>query len=215
MKTPLLALVVATVFVAGGCDRREKPENQPELQPAATADAAAASAAAPSGADTAAVETPPSDTGTTTPQPADAKPDDAVALGLLAAVNEHEIAAAKQAKEKGVSGAVLDYANMMEKDHTANLAKSRTLGTVGDTPAIQALKTQGADELRTLGQGSGTDYSRAYMAAMVKGHQDALNLIDGEMMPAATSDAVKQHLTETRKAVETHLAQAKEISAAP
>lgn len=212
MKTPLLALVVATVFVAGGCDRRETPENQPEPQPAATADAAAASAAAPSGADTTAAETPPSDTGTMTPQ-AGAKPDDGVALGLLAAVNEHEIAAAKQAKEKNVSGAVLDYANMMEKDHAANLAKTRTLGTVGDTPAIQALKTQGEDELRTLGQGSGTDYSRAYMVAMVKGHQDALDLIDNEMMPAATSDTVKQHLTETRKAVETHLAKAREISA--
>lgn len=214
MKTSLIALGLLAIAVATSCDRREMAENQPSPQPSDTADAAAARDAAPSGAQTAPATAPttPADTAPDA-MAADARPDDGVALGWLAAVDEHEIAAAKQAKEKGVTGEVRDYADMMETQHGENLEQTKALGTPGDTPEIQAMKTKGEADLRTLGQGSGADYARAYIKAMVDGHQEALGLIDDKMLPAASSEAVKAHLSKTRAAVETHLAKAKEIAA--
>jgi predicted outer membrane protein len=138
---------------------------------------------------------------------------DGYALGLLATLDENEIAAARQAQGKKVGGAVLDYAKMMERDHGMNLDKTRTLGPSMDDPDMAAMKAKGERELQTLDAESGAAYEKAYITAMVNGHQEALDAIDGKMMPAATRDDVKQHLADTRKAVETHLAKAKEIAA--
>jgi putative membrane protein len=138
---------------------------------------------------------------------------DSLALGLLAAINEQEIAAAKQAKSKNVSGPVLDYAQTMQKEHGENLAKTTTLGPLSNDSAVQAQKAKGAGELMTLGLSSGKAYANAYMEAMVKGHAEALDMIDNKMLPAATSASVKQHLTETRAHVANHLVAAKEITA--
>ncbi|MET4728003.1 putative membrane protein [Lysobacter enzymogenes] len=139
---------------------------------------------------------------------------DSLALGLLAAINEHEIAAAKQAKSKKVSGKVLDYAQRMQKEHSENLAKTKSLGPLGNDSAVQAQKAKGARELMTLGMSKGSAYAKAYIEAMVQGHAEALETIDTKLLPAATSAPVKQHLTDTRAHVASHLAAAKEIAAA-
>lgn len=144
---------------------------------------------------------------------ADASHADGYALGLLATLDQNEIAAARQAQDKHVSGDVLAFAKMMEHDHGENLAKTQALGPSMDDPDMAAMKAKGAQELQTLDQQSGTAYESAYITAMVNGHQEALAALDAKMMPAATRDDVKQHLADTRKAVETHLAKAKELAA--
>lgn len=212
MKTPscLLAVGLVAAFASSSCDRRDMAENQPTPQPSGTTDAPAAPDAYPSGEPQPPAATPMPDTATNAPA-ATAMQDDAVALGWLAAVNEHEIAAAKQAKGKGVKGDVLAFANTMEKDHGTNLAQTRALGNPTDTPDIQAMKAQGKTDLQSLDELSGDAYARSYIKAMVEGHQKALDLIDSKMLPAASTDAVKNHLTTTRSAVEAHLTQAKQI----
>lgn len=137
---------------------------------------------------------------------------DGAALGLLATIDQHEIDAARQAKDKEVDGDVLAFADMMEKEHGANLEKTRALGPAADTPDIAAMKQKNKAELDALAAKSGDEYQKAYIDAMVKGHQDALDAIDRKMMPAATRDEVKQHLADSRKAVEAHLTRAKEIA---
>jgi putative membrane protein len=139
---------------------------------------------------------------------------DSVALGLLAAINEHEIAAATQAMGKRVSGRVLEYAQMMKKEHSENLAKTKTLGVLSNDTDVQGQKARGAAELKTLSSETGAAYSKAYMDAMVKGHADALDMIDSKLLPAASSAAVKQHLTQTRAHVARHLEAAQAIVAA-
>lgn len=138
---------------------------------------------------------------------------DSLALGLLAAVNEHEIAAAKQAKGKKVSGRVLSYAQMMEKEHGENLTKTKALGALSNGEEVRTLKAKGANEIMALSAASGTTYAKAYIDAMIKGHAQALDMIDARMLPAATSAAVKQHLTDTRVHVAKHLEAAKAIAA--
>lgn len=143
-----------------------------------------------------------------------ARTGDSVALGMLAAINQHEIDAARQAKAKKVSAPVLAYAAKMEKEHGENLAKTKTLGTLSNDAQVQAQKAEGKKHLADLEKKSGKDYEAAYVDAMVKGHSDVLAKIDGTLLPMATSAAVKKHLTETRGHVAMHLDEAKALQAA-
>lgn len=205
MKTSLLLAGALTIVVLGACDRREASENQPTPEPATPATDAGAAGS-----------TPPADVpdGTGTPSdPAALSADDSLALGLLGAVNEHEIAAARQAKEKKVSAPVLEYAEMMETEHGANQTKTKSLGTLADTDEVKAMKEKGAAELATLGEKSGKEYETAYIEAMVKGHTEALTLIDTRLLTLASAEPVKQHLTETRGHVAKHLEAAQKLQA--
>lgn len=198
MKTPSIIGSLLMLALASGCDRREMPDNQPTPEPSAAAPAATVGSEPP-----AATETPAADTAT----------DDSLALGLLAAVNEHEIAAAQQAESKKVSAPVLAYAQMMIKQHGENLAQTKALGTLASTPEVQAMKDKGKSDLDALGQKSGKEYEAAYIDAMVNGHTEALGLIDGRLLSLASVGPVKDHLVATRGHVVTHLEEAKKLQA--
>jgi len=139
---------------------------------------------------------------------------DSQALGLLAALNENEIAAARQAQQKGVSGPYLEFAQLMQTEHGDNLRKTRQLGTPGAGAEVESLKNKGRQELAELGRHQGKDYEVAYARAMVKGHQEALTLIDERLSDLARSAAVKSHLAQTRQHVAMHLDLAKDLPAA-
>lgn len=138
---------------------------------------------------------------------------DSLALGLLAAVNENEIAAAQQAQRKGVTGPYLEFARMMQAQHGENLRKTKQLGPLGAGAEVEALKRKGRAELAELGKHEGRDYEGAYAKAMVKGHQEALELIDRRLSELARSAALKRHLAQTRQHVADHLAMAKGLPA--
>lgn len=197
MKTSSVIGSLLALAIAGGCDRREIPENQPTPEPSAAPAAANISEPPP------ATAAPASDVAT----------DDSLALGLLAALNEHEIAAAQQAESKKVSAPVLAYAQMMIKQHGENLAQTKALGTLASTPEVQAMKDKGKSDLDALGQKSGKDYEAAYLDAMVDGHTEALGLIDGRLLSLASAGPVKDHLIATRGHVVTHLEEAKKLQA--
>jgi len=202
VRSPIHLAWLVALPLLGACDRRDMPENQPQPEPAA---AAPQDAMRPEPGSNAA----PAPNG----QAGELTADEALALGLLASVNEHEIAAARQAKEKNVSAPVLTFADMMETQHGENLAKTRSLGSPADTPEVQAMKDKARAELDELGKKSGRDYETAYVDAMVKGHMQALTLIDTRLNALASSDAVKQHLAATRDAVSMHLEAAKKLQA--
>ncbi|HEY5805682.1 MAG TPA: DUF4142 domain-containing protein [Lysobacter sp.] len=197
MKTLAITAFAAMALLVA-CDRRENDGNStvgeaPDAAPqAATAAETPAPAAAPG---------------------EQANSGDVQALSLLAAINQHEIDAARQAVAKGVKGAVAEYAAMMEKDHGENQAKTLQMITPVDTPDVASMKADGAKELQALDQQSSSAYEKAYIKAMVAGHQKALTAIDEKMLPAAQSDPAKTHLTQTRVHVAHHLERAKAIEA--
>ena len=203
MKNSLFALSLLTVALATSCDRRDDPDNAPT--PEAATDTAPMPATDP----------------TTPVQPDAAAPaatpaaDDSLALGLLAALNEHEIQTAQQAASKKVSAPVLAYAQMMEKDHGDNLAQTKALGPLADTPEVQAMTEKGASDLAQLDKQSGKAYETAYVEAMVKGHTEALALIDGRLLALASPGPVRDHLTKTRDHVAMHLEAAQKLQAKP
>ncbi len=141
-----------------------------------------------------------------------AVPSQPEALGRLIAIDEHEIAAAEQAKSKGVTGATLEYADLLHEEHTENLAQTKALvnGLV-QSAEIDAMKAKGAAELASLAALEGAAYEKAYLEAMAAGHTEAIDAIDNKFIPAATDEAVRTHFTNTRGHVAMHLDEANHI----
>ena len=209
MKIPLVAMSLLTLALATACKGND-PADTPaeaaaraEAAPPATATEPAASTAAPPATPAAAV------TATSTPAV-----KDALVLGLLSVVDDHEIRAAQQAYEKKVTGAVLDYAKLMEKEHGDNLAQTKALGPVSDAPEVQALRDKGASELSELGTKSGKEYEAAYIDAMVKGHTEVLELFDSRLLLLGSPGAIRNHLGTSREHVAMHLAEAQKLQGA-
>ncbi len=167
--------------------------------------------------------------------PADAEPTGSPGetLALVMAVDRHEVAMAEQAREKGVEGDVLAYADMLHTEHGANLdkdiqlAESISLSPL-DTEAVQAHKAKGEAEMERLAELEGEAYADAYVDAMVKGHTEVLEMLDERIGNTATDGVApgataigggnvdqmfQQHLTATREAVASHLETGKALQA--
>lgn len=138
-------------------------------------------------------------------------------LALVRAIDEHEIAAAKQAKGKKVQKSVLDYADMLEREHSKNLEAGQALAkdgiTAETTAAVTSMRSKGEAELATLDAKSGKDYEKAYVDAMVMGHTEALSLIDGKLASADATPVLKRYLTDAREHVAAHLQKGKDLQA--
>jgi len=141
---------------------------------------------------------------------------DIEALSTLSAVNKHEIAAAELAQSKKIDAATMDYAKMLQTDHTANLKKvdeisQMTKAPIAETPSVKALKDQTSAERDTLAKLDGPAFQTAYLDAMIKGHANVQSMIDTKLLPGATDVAVQQHLRKTRESVAKHHDQAKQL----
>ncbi|MCC8468759.1 DUF4142 domain-containing protein [Xanthomonas phaseoli] len=144
-----------------------------------------------------------------------AKGDGAV-LGVLAAIDDNEIALAKQAIEQDLGGATGEFAQQMLHDHEANLEKTKSLGA-SESPRAQAIRAKGKAAVealsKTLTLPDGKDaYRNAFMRTMVIDHGDTIKIIDAELLPAAESAPVKQHLEQTRRVVSAHFERAHAVS---
>jgi putative membrane protein len=145
---------------------------------------------------------------------------DRKALMAVMEIDRHEIAAAEAALAKGVQGDLKSYAETLRTDHARNLeATTRLLdghgtgvGTTGaatntmpDGPDQAAMRRKHEAERQRLDALDGDAFAAAWAESMVKGHEEALATLDDELIPAASGDAVRQHLTATRDAVARHL----------
>ncbi|HSW92985.1 MAG TPA: DUF4142 domain-containing protein [Gammaproteobacteria bacterium] len=141
-------------------------------------------------------------------------PADIGTLATVAAIDKNEILIAAVAQNKQLNADIMDFAKMMIDQHGNNLTqildmiKNEHPLTGGEADQLTAEGKQG---LMKLGAMNGDAFATAYVNAMVKGHEAALNLIDTKLMKTATSPDVKKFLSETRAAVMVHLAHAKKL----
>ncbi|WP_166763450.1 DUF4142 domain-containing protein [Xanthomonas euroxanthea] len=141
---------------------------------------------------------------------------DAAVLGVLVALDENEIALAKQAIAQDLGGATDTFAKQLLHDHEANLEKSKALGAT-DSPRADAMRAKGKAAVDALAKTAtlpdGKDaYRNAFMRTMVSDHGDTIKIIDAELLPAAESAPVKQHLEESRRVVSAHFERAHAVS---
>jgi putative membrane protein len=144
---------------------------------------------------------------------------DAEILAVVNAVDRHEIAAAAVALKKDMKPEAKAFAKMLRKEHDANQSKTKKLGKRLDIkPASSAtsdsLVAKGAREMADLTVKTGQEFEKAYIDAMVQGHDEALQMLDTQLIPSAKNDAVKTHLGEVRGHIASHLEQAKRLQGA-
>ncbi len=151
-----------------------------------------------------------------TAQESSANGGNAEALGFVVAINDNEILAAAAAAKKKISPDILQYAKMLHAEHGKNLDDTLKLGlklevTPVETQAVDELRKKGAGELAALLPLNGEEFGAAYVAAMIKGHTEAIGMIDNQLLKVARNPQIQQHLKATRAAVAMHLEQAKKL----
>lgn len=142
---------------------------------------------------------------------------DANILAMLMAVNDTEIGAANAAIEKDVDGDVKGYAEMMVKHHTENNEDTKKLSDkIGVKPEesdqCKAMKLKEAEHLKAIKVLDKAAFSKAYVEMMVAGHTAVLGKLDAAITTTQNAD-LKEHLEDTKKTVQHHLDEAKEIQA--
>lgn len=143
------------------------------------------------------------------------KTADAEILATVLAIDMNEVLAAAEAQKKNVSDRVKEYARMLHEEHGQHMETTMKLGqaigvTPLSTPQVDALQRQGADGLAMLLTLEDSAFEEAYVAAMVKGHEEALAVL-GTKTPMARDARLKQHLEQTRTMVAAHLEKARTL----
>jgi len=132
--------------------------------------------------------------------------------------NSSEIEQAKLAQGKAKAASVKQFAAKMVKHHTeAKQEQSKLYKQLSLTPAQSQTSTslkEGADKtMSSLRDANGAAFDTAYMASQVEAHQNLLDALDQQLLPAATDQQLRDALTKMRATVEAHLKEAKSIQA--
>lgn len=143
---------------------------------------------------TMAAETPTADTGLTETTFAEK-----AAMGGMA-----EVELGKLAQEKAKDQKVKDFGSMMVKDHGKANEELKAIAKAKNMTLPAVLDQEHQSKLKELKSKSGTDFDKAYAAAMVEGHEKTLALMvdgstklqDAELKGFAvkTSPVVQHHL---------------------
>ncbi len=91
-----------------------------------------------------------------------------------------------------------------------------TRGEAGDAPPdVMAMQRKHEAQHQTLAALDGAEFQRAWVDAMVTGHQEALDKLDSELIPSADDARVQRHLQTSRTAIAGHLETARGLQQAP
>jgi predicted outer membrane protein len=137
-------------------------------------------------------------------------------LGHMAMGDSVEIVMAQFAEHRTKNDDVLNFARMMDVDHSTHLAAERTLGTTSGV-GIHTL----ANELKASHMGPMVDsigpqiselkFDRNYILSQVQMHQHMLGELE-VLQDVAKNDMVRDHVRATIPIVQAHLDRAREIA---
>lgn len=141
---------------------------------------------------------------------------DSQIIDIMMTVDKGEIAAAQEATKKKVSPSVESYAKYLIQQHQRNLEElaqlAKQLGLEPKESDISnSLVTGGKHDLKTLGALQDQAFDKAFIATMVKGHQEGLQLIDTKLFPQTKNPQLKVFVEQFRRMVADHLEKGLEI----
>ena len=143
-------------------------------------------------------------------------PAEISALAAVAAIDKNEILIGDIALHKKITRRVAALAKMMVDQHGANLTEIFEMANQLHALPLKSdlanqLTEEGDHEMLMLGGLQGEQFDKAYVDAMVSGHEAALKLIDQQLMKTVQSSKIKKFMVDTRAAVEMHLMAAKKL----
>jgi putative membrane protein len=134
----------------------------------------------------------------------------AAILSQLYAANTAEIQLSKLAEKKASSPAVKRIAAQLASDHAKNREEERALAqklNISLTPAPSDTAATPSD----LQGKTGRDFDKAFVEYQIKAHQDNIDKIQTQLLPAASNPEVKAYLQKTLTAMQGHLASLKQV----
>jgi putative membrane protein len=140
--------------------------------------------------------------------------DEPSIVGCLIAVDDFEVRAATEAERRALPQSVLDYAKMLREQHEQHMAKTKDLASRMNVTASEISskeKKEHEDKLTQLQGLPDREFAKAYVDAMVEGHQKVLNKIDEKLAPNAKSTELKEFLATTREHIQRHLDEGKRV----
>ena len=131
-------------------------------------------------------------------------------------VNTAEVDEAKLAQRKAKSPEVKKFAGMMIRHHGDALREqakiTKKLGIKTDDSATSAkLKMDAETTISNLEKADATSFDSAYIRAQIDGHQQALELLDSQLIPSAKTPEVTDALRRARAVVAQHLSDAQAL----
>jgi putative membrane protein len=140
----------------------------------------------------------------------------AAILSQLDAANTNEIQVSKLAAKKAASPAVKRVAAKLAADHAKNREEERALAqklSISLTPAMGAEASPvDSSALPSDLQGkAGRDFDKAFIGHEIKDHEDNIQKIQTQLLPAASNPEVKVYLQKTHAAMQGHLASLKQV----
>jgi putative membrane protein len=131
----------------------------------------------------------------------------------VADVGMTEVKLGQMAQDKGSNQRVKDFGGMMVKDHTAANDELKNLAGQKNVTLPATVSNDHQRKIDDLNKKSGRDFDKAYMNAMVDGHQSTVN--DFEKASKNTKDAdVKAWIDKTLPTLKMHLDSARAIKKA-
>jgi putative membrane protein len=142
------------------------------------------------------------------------KIDTATFIRMFTSSNEFEIRSSQLAAQSSASDAVKQFARQMIIDHTKagldfKAARWWSLEFAAPEPALQPNEQQALDALEAA---SGDQFERAYVAAQVEAHGEAVALLRN-YANAGDDLALKEFARKTQPVLEMHLEQANALQA--
>jgi putative membrane protein len=136
-------------------------------------------------------------------------------LSQLAVANQTEIQQGQAAAKKATSPTVKQFANTLVKDHKANSQKLQQLAKkMGVTLADSGAQTTTESQSATMGELSGKtgkEFDQAFIDAQIQAHEENIDKIRNQLLPAADQPELRDYLQQTAAAMEGHLASAKQL----
>jgi putative membrane protein len=141
---------------------------------------------------------------------------DAQVLDVATVVNRGEVLAADAVEGKLTSQEAKDFQKMMKGEHEAAMNDVRDLMTrIGirneEAPMSAKLRNDAQQVVQKLQGASGPDVDRVYLQSQIDMHQDALRIIDDQLLPQAKNAEVVALLRKMRPKVAAHLDRAREL----
>lgn len=158
-----------------------------------------------------AAETQPPTTGAVPPGGAAPALAPAQVGGILSAADSSEIKPSQLAQERAQNEEVRAFAQRMIQDHgmledSLRMMMQRENITPQPSNISQQLESQTQSTMQQLQNLSGAEFDRAYMQAMVQSHQQALNLVDQQLIPGTQDQQMRQALEQqVRPIIASHL----------
>jgi len=147
--------------------------------------------------------------------PVETLTDDQIAK-ITETVDQGEVEQGRVAQKKAKDARVKKFASHMVTQHSKSKKQIATVTkkaqiTPADSATAQTLSEKGEKTLADLESTASPDFDKKYIDAQVEQHENVVTLLDSKLIPSASNAELKARLEETRKLVEAHLTEAKEI----